>query len=726
MSDATPDFTLEVDGLDAGTLRVLQFEGAEGLNEIWRYDLQLTSRDPALEFADIVGKKATFTMSVADGDRVSVGIISRFEQHHHGRVLTYYSARLVPKLFALTLSKRSRVFQDMATPDILKKVLAGGGISGGDQVAFSLNASYPPRKYCVQYRETDFDFCARLMEEEGITYFFPQADGKQAMTLTDKASSHQPVEGDADVPYREEDTGMSGADEIRHFALRRAMRSGTVRLREIDFIKSPTKALEALKKGNDEAALEVYDFPGEFPDTSVGTRLAQVRLEEERAERDLATGASNCKRLVAGFRFNLVEHPRDSMNAEYLLTSVTHIGRQPMAAEEDQVESDTRSAYKNEFRCIPAATQYRPPRLTPRPVIDGVQTAIVVGEGEIDPDKHGRVKVRFPWDLEDKASTWVRVSQGWGGAGWGGMFIPRIGHEVIVEFIEGDPDRPIITGRVYNGANPPPYPLPDKKTVSTIMSNSSPGGGGSNELRFEDAAGSEEIYAHAQKDWNAVIENDRTRMVGHDEKIHVKNDRTTKVDHDKSETVGNNKTKKIGGNEKEDITGSRSITVGGNHTEMITGALGITVGAVGAITIAGAGSISIGGVGSFTAGGNLTEAAGGKMDVSSAKDYTLSAGENGSITTNKKLNMKVGDAMALDVEKDRQEAVGKKMKVAVKDEYGLDAKKVTIEAKDEIVLMSGSAKISLKKNGDITIEGGKINIKGSGDVIVKGSKIAQN
>jgi len=356
-----------------------------------------------------------------------------------------------------------------------------------------------------------------------------------------------------------------------------------------------------------------------------------------------------------------------------------------------------------------SAEQFRPPCVTPEPVVQGPQTALVVGPSgeEIHTDEHGRIKVQFHWDRKGKkdqdSSCWMRVGQLWASSGWGSMWIPRIGMEVIVDFLEGDPDQPIVTGCVYNGANKPPYALPGEKTKSTIKSNSSKGGGGSNEMRFEDKKGSEEIYIHAQKDRNLVIEhdetkkvgNDRTKDVGHNQTITIGNDEKTEVKHDRTETVGNNETITINANRTETVQKEETITINGGRTENVAKDESITIG--------GGRTENVSKDESITISGGRTE------NVSKDESITISGGRTESVAKDESVS--IDGARKLSIGKDDSQSIGKKL---------------TISAGDEITLTCGSATINMKKSGDITIDGKKITITGSGDVIIKGSKILQN
>jgi type VI secretion system secreted protein VgrG len=435
---------------------------------------------------------------------------------------------------------------------------------------------------------------------------------------------------------------------------------------------------------------EVYDYPAEFDKRSGGDRLANIRMQEEEAQITAVTGSSVCRAFTSGYRYDLKDFYRDDMSEKpYVLTSLNHEATEPVAVSGQEVEA----SYNNSFTCIPFEVPYRPVRDTQKPMVEGVQTAIVVGPSgeEIYTDEHGRVKVQFHWDREGKrdenSSCWIRVSQGWAGAGWGAMYIPRIGHEVIVEFLEGDPDRPIITGRVYHGNNKPPYGLPGEKTKSTIKSDSSLGGGGSNEIRFEDKKGEEEVFLHGQKDWTIAIENDKNQTVGNDETLSVANNRSKSVGNDQSETIGSNKTISVGKNHSESIGENKSISVGKNHTESI----------------------------------------GENASIDITKNETTSIGDNSTLTVGKNVSETIGDNSETSVGKNMSLQVGKESTTQVGENMGLNVgKKLNVQATDQIMLKAGKASITLKKNGDIIIKGGKVNVKGSGDVTIKGSKIKEN
>ena len=652
-------------------VKVYSLLGSEYVSGLFGYTLTVVSEDPELDFDAIVGRFVVIKFLAPDDTlaRYVHGLVTHIDQSGQGNRLTTYTLRLAPHVWLLTQRTNCRIFQSMTVPDIIKDVLKTVGVPA-DRFKFSLKSSYTPRDYCVQYRETDFVFISRLMEEEGIFYFFQHTKlGKEVahmMVLTDHSTVHETLSGNATVVYHPPTTGIKTEDSIFPFVFRQGVRSGAVVLKDFDFRK-PALKIKSSQKHTVDDNLETFEYPGRLNANSDGNRLAKIHLEALQVARKTGDGFSDCLRFIAGTYFTLDAHPRESLNQEYLLTQVDTTVQQPQVLEEGAGLAP--AVYQNRFFCIPATVQFRATIGTTKPIVNGVQTAIVVGPAgeEVYPDEFGRVKVQFHWDRkgksDEKSSCWIRVSQIWAGAGWGAMFIPRIGHEVIVDFVDGDPDRPIITGRVYHGTNRPPYPLPEDRTRSTIKTNSSKGGGGSNELRFEDKKGKEEVYLHSQKDWTIKIENDKNQDVGHDETLHVGNDRTKNVDHNQTETIGDNKT----------------ISVGKNHDESI------------------------------------------------GENATISVGKNVDITIGKNQSIHVAERQTEDVGKDYDLSVGGNQRIAITKDLSINVgKKTIITAGDEIVLSCGSASIVMKKNGDITISGKNINVTGSGNIVMKGSKITQN
>lgn len=694
----------------AEKLRIIRFEGSEGLSEVFRFSLDLASSDQKVEFDQVVGQPALLTARGTQGIRHLHGLVSLFEHMGKEGKWALYRAEVVPAVWKLSLRASCRIFQDKTIPDIIKQVLLEGGLTA-NQFRFALNMGrYKARTYCVQYGETDLNFISRLMEQYGIWYYFEHSETNHVLVMGDDPSAYAMPSGASSILYHAPATaGVPGVEHISDFRYHRQIRCGAVKLKDFDFEK-PRLNITGDAQARSDTKLEEYDYLGECRDGSERAPLAKVRLEEAQAIRQLGSGRSDCCRLIPGYRFTLEQCHRSDLNREYLTVKATHKGKQPQVlGAETAANVPNEPSYQNEFECIPSDVPFRPACMTPRPRIEGPQTAIVVGPAgeEIYTDKHGRVKVQFHWDREgardEKSSCWVRVAQLWAGASWGAMFIPRIGQEVLVEFLEGDPDQPIITGRVYNGDNMPPYPLPSEKTKSTIKSNSSAGGGGSNEIRFEDGKGSEEIYLHGQKDWTIAIKNDKNQTVGHDESLAVTNNRTKTVGVDQSETVGANKSVKVGANHTESIGGAEAITVGmaSAHTTVLARAL----------TVGGAYQVSVGAAMNETVGGAKAEEIGG------AKTVVVGALSSENVAKNKSVD--VGDSIT--------ESAGKNIGVTAGDNVTISAgKNMVLDAGDQLTIKTGSASITMKSNGDIVIKGGKITINASGDLALKGSQITQN
>ncbi len=525
--------------LGEDTLVFKSMSASEGMSQLFEYELELLSEQGNIDLNDMLGQSVTVSLETntpaARGgkDRFFNGLVSRFSYAGTQDRYHLYQATLRPWFWNLTRTSNCRIFQEMTVPDIVAEVLRKNGFSDFE---FSLSSGrYRTWTYCVQYRETDFNFICRLLEQEGIYFYFHHQDNQHFLAMTDSVSSHNSVGA---IPYFPPQNNIRREGEfISEWYVASEVRPGKFVTDDFNY-ETPSTELEArLDNPESHAAAdgEIYDYPGQYSKPNEGETYAQIRLQELQTPHIVAEATSNCLRVSVGELFDLENFPRDDQNREYLITSVTY-----------QIKSDAyisgsgstgENFYSCQFSCIDRTRQYRAPRLTPKPVVQGPQTAFVVGrKGEdIDTDKLGRVKVQFHWDrqgkMDEKSSCWVRVSQNWAGKNWGGVFLPRIGQEVIVDFLEGDPDRPIITGRVYNGENTPPYALPANKTQSGIKSRSSKKGSDDNfnELRFEDKKGEEEIYFHAEKDFTRMVENDDTLNVGNDQTREIHNNRTTTI-----------------------------------------------------------------------------------------------------------------------------------------------------------------------------------------------------
>jgi len=532
------------------------FSGQEGISTLFHFDLTMHSENRSIPFESIVGKKATIKVLLADGsERYINGIISSFSQSGASPVFASYHATLAPWFWLLTRTSDCRIFQNMAVPDIIIKLFQEHGFSDFKN---KLHGSFQQREYCVQYRETTFNFISRLMQEEGIFYFFEHEADKHSLVLANNPSELKSCPKQASARYESAQNVGYTEEVVTEWSIGQEVRPGKYTINDFDFEK-PTLDLTSGVTGQDTRQYEIYDYPGEYKTRNEGERIAGIRIQEEDTPRIVVTGSSTCRAFVSGYRFQLKDHYRNDLNKEYAITTLYHTcdaGTNYRSSEGDGGGFE----YTNQFQCIPHPTPFRPLRTAPVPVVHGTQTAIVVGPPgeEIYVDKYGRVKVQFHWDREgkynEKSSCWIRVSQNWAGKQWGAMFIPRIGQEVIVDFIEGDPDRPIITGRVYNGVSMPPYELPAEKTKSAIKTNSYKGGGGFNELRFEDKKGQEQIFIHAQKNEDIRIKNDLLEWVGND------SHRIVKRDH------------------MEDISGDKHLHVKGDQNEKVDGTVSLKAG----------------------------------------------------------------------------------------------------------------------------------------------------
>ncbi|MEP0846528.1 MAG: type VI secretion system tip protein VgrG, partial [Phycisphaerae bacterium] len=588
-------------------LDVLTFDGEEELSRLFRFEIEVAVEQDVVDLIDeakLVGERASLTVHAEGGAaaRCIRGLISECEFVGFGHSSAFYRFTLAPVVWPLTQRVNCRIFQDVSTPQIVACVLAQYGLTG-EHVRFALKENYVPRNYCVQYRESDWDFLSRLMEEEGIYCFQREKRGKTVLQITDGPHGHVEAPLGRAAAFREPDGLTPQPGTVFRLRARRQVRAGQATLTDYAAVK-PSMPLET-KGVADARGVEVFDYPGEYRTRELGQRLAAVRSQELHTGRDQACGSSTRPDFAPGHVFDLGCHPVGRMNRALLITKVVHRGRTPMAAQLEYL-GDGRSAggqiepsYVNEFQSMPAEQVFRPQRRTQRPRVGGPQTAVVTGAPgeEIHTDKYGRVKVQFRWDREgvkdDNSSCWIRVSQPWAGAGYGGLAIPRVGQEVIVDFLEGDPDQPIITGRVYNGeamqptsmAAPSrmtgkglepipamqsrPQVLPDTATRTTIRSNSTPGGGGANEFTMDDAAGAELFHLNATKDFVRTVTNDDTLTVGNNRKISIGNNLEEFVGVNRDRHVGADETVAVKANQSVTVDANRSITVKANESHTV-------------------------------------------------------------------------------------------------------------------------------------------------------------
>ena len=549
-------------------------EISDRLSQPFEWTLDLLSESGDLNSDAILGKDVTlsFKLPATDAPRYFHGFVTEFAQTGYRRRLHEYQATVRPWLWFLTRTSDCRIFQRQSIPDIFEQVVKKHGFT---DYRLKLSAQHKPWTYCVQYRETDFNFLSRLLEQDGIHYFFEHTRGRHVLVLCDDSTTLGKMPGYEEIPYFPPDgsLGQSPGDHFDAWSVTRMVQPGVYNTTDYDF-EAP--GISLLGKSQDSrkyarANFEMFDYPSApavlAPDDP--KQIAKLRLEELQAQFMVARGQGDAAGVAAGWRFKLTQHPRRDMNIEYLVTSVNLLFQAPPL---DGGSDDLGAEVSVTVDAIDAKTPYRPPRLTPKPVIQGSQSAVVVGSAgaEIETDKYGRVRVQFPWDRygknDENSSCWVRVAQVWAGKNWGAMHIPRIGEEVLVSFLEGDPDRPIITGRVYNAESMPPYTLPENATQSGIKSRSSKGGSSENfnEIRFEDKKDSEELHVQAEKDLTIVVKHDRSKKVQHDETVEIQNDRKSNIGNNEKCSVGKDHETTVGNDEKRSVTQNRSTSVGSN------------------------------------------------------------------------------------------------------------------------------------------------------------------
>ncbi|TGQ66160.1 type VI secretion system tip protein VgrG [Mesorhizobium sp. M00.F.Ca.ET.186.01.1.1] len=759
---------------------LLTFTHLVGRDEISRclaYTVGFVSSSPDIDPLKMLGGMVSVE-GESDPKRWFSGLVSEFRLTRIEDRLAYYEAVIRPWLWFLGNTTDCRIFQNKSVVDIVKDVFKKYSTAEYD---LRLQGSYPPREYCVQYDETDLDFVQRLLEHEGILYFFEHDEGKHTLVLTDAMSKLKPAPGYEKVPYHFEGQGSRrDVEYITEWIPGSSVRPGAYAHTDYDFKKpgADLMAKSAQPFSHKLAAGENYRQPGAHLEVGRGDSLAAIRREEIQAVHQRIAAVGTVRGLFSGCTFKLDGFPRDDQNQEYLVVSAEYRLFDPGYRSHTDVDSEN---FKVILGVAPTALAYRPPRITPRPIMRGPQTATVVGPSgqEIFTDKYARVKVQFHWDRQGKkdenSSCFVRVSQTWAGSGWGFIQIPRIGQEVIVDFIEGDPDLPIITGRVYNASQMPPYGLPGNATQSGWKSNSSLGGGGYNELMFEDKAGSELVNFQAQKDHHLLIKHDRNKTVQHDQSDRIDHDAKHSVGHNLDEDVGNNKTVKvgvdqttnIGSNDTETVGKNRSLTVGSNETIGIgsnsTETIGsnhsqtvgivqtVTVGAARIDTVGASETRSVGGPQTNTIGAtrSVTVGAAQSHDIGAADSWTIAAGQSVQIGADQ--SFKIGGGQTSEIGKGRSTKVtnddatqvagsralkiGKGSVVEIGEDGAMKiGKDLVIEAGDSIIIKCGSAAIAMKKDGTIAIEGkditikgsGKINVKASSDITMKGSEIKQN
>ena len=677
-------------------LQLGHMTGHERISEPFSYELELFSEDPNLDENELLGQTASVALSLPEGStRYFHGVLTSFGfSGTQGRLITY-RAVMRPWLWLLSQASDCRIFQHVSVPDVVSTLFREHGFSDGFKL--TLNGTYPQRDYIVQYRETTLSFVQRLLEQEGIYYYFKHEESRHTLEIVDAVSAHATQPGYEEVPFFAPGR-FNEEDHIAEWTAQRRVRTGAYASTDFDFKRATATAansdlaVELAKPGEyAHSDKEFYDYPGGYVTRGDGERYLRARMQElQQAELEF-TGAGNARGLGAGVLFSLTRFPREKLNCEYLITAATF---KIDGGDYESMSGTDAEPFACSLQAVDSSLPYVAHRTTPRPTIAGPQTATVVGaEGEeIWTDQYARVKVQFHWDRLGKrnedSSCWVRVAQLWAGTGWGGIHIPRIGQEVIVEFLEGDPDQPIITGRVYNNANMPPYELPENQTQSGIKSRSTPKGGVNNfnELRFEDKIGVEQVYVQAERDMDTLVKHDQT--------LQVQNNRKKTVDVDESTHIGRNR--------EEVVDGDESIKISGNRTEVVAKTEAITLQDRRTTDVTKSDHLSIG----------------DEYMIKVGKDASLAVTGSHSVTVSKNQSTNVTGDRVHDVKSDT---------FHVKT-------KLVIDAGQEIVFKTGAASLTLKSNGEISIRGkslavvaaDKVSIRATSDVQIKGARNAQN
>lgn len=764
--------------LPEGKLIFTHLDGWDAVAECFCFTTGFASTDFDVDPDKLIGKPLSVEVESGDPGRWISGLVTDFRLARIDGEYAHYETVLRPWLWLLGQSTDCRVFQALSVVEIIEQIF---GEYPAAKFEKRLQGTYAAREYCVQYDESDLDFVQRLMEHEGIGYFFEYDDGVHTLVLFDAMAKLKAAKGYATVPFHfEGQAARRDRDYLSEWEPTSRLTPGAYTHTDYDFEKPAADLMARSSQpfGHDEADHEVYRHPGAHLELGRGDAVAAIRREELQAVHRRVRAAGTVRGLASGHVFKLENFPREDQNAEHLVLRARYRLRDPGFRTGLAPEGEI---FHLEITAAPTALAYRPPRTTPRVVMRGPQTATVVGPGgeEIFTDEYARVKVQFHWDRlgkrDENSSCFVRVSQSWAGAGWGFIQIPRIGQEVVVDFLDGDPDRPLITGRVYNASEMPPYGLPGNATQSGWKSNSSPGGGGYNEFMFEDKAGSELVNFQAQKDHALLVKNDRSKLVQHDQSDRIDNNAKHSVGVNLDEDVGNNKTTKvgvdrtvdIGSNDTETVGKNRSLTVGVdetigigsnstetigmNHTQTVGIAQTITVGAMRTDTVGAVETRSVGASQSNTIGASRSVSVGTTQShsVGAADSWEIGAGQTVQIAADQ--GVKIGGAQSSEIGKGRatkvaeddvgeiagarQLKIGKGSMVDIAEDGTIHVgKALLLDAGDSIVLKCGSAAIAMKKDGTISIEGkditingsGKITLKASSEVTIKGSKINQN
>ncbi|WP_307570550.1 type VI secretion system Vgr family protein [Pantoea anthophila] len=707
---------LPADGLLFHTLK-----GTEALSHPFVLTAELLSTDARIDRHALLGQPVTFTLPTdglmsALSPRYLNGKITRVavrSQELNGTRYACYELTVEPDLWPMKRDRNLRIFQSQTVPQIVQTLLKEYGVS----VETRLAGSYRVWEYCVQYQESSLDFISRLMELEGMYYFFRHEADKHTLVLCDAPDQHQAFPGYGTIAYHVTPSGGVVTEEgISQWSLSESVTPGMYSTDDYDFRKPNAWMLQARQNPASPVpgAVDVYDWPGHFVDHSHGESYARIRQEVWQAEHHRVSGSGTATGIAPGYTFSVLNAPHFSDNGEYLVTSATYdFAENPYAS-----GGGGESRHNIDFTVLPSSVTWRTPPETPWPKTHGPQTAKVVGpKGEsIWTDRYGRVKVKFHWDRlakgDDTSSCWVRVSSAWAGQGFGGVQIPRVNDEVVVDFINGDPDRPLIIGRVYNEASMPPWALPAAATQMGFLSRSKDGTADTaNALRFEDKAGEEQVWLHAEKNMDTEVENDETHSVGSNRTKTIGGNETTEVKKNRTETVDQNETITVHQNRTETVDGNETITVHSNRTETVDQNENVRIGQNQSVTV----------------NGNQT------LKVDQAKTETIALASM--LNVGLAQNTNIGAAYVLNVGAGWMTNVGAMQMHNVGMKYSLNAGRdialsagtnAEVSAEDKITLVCGESMIVLEQNGTITISANKIKLVGEKVIDIDGTQIDIN
>jgi len=725
-------------------LQFRQLRGHEALSELYALDIDLLSSDKNIDPKALLGKSATIVVETEGGAKRYIdGIVSRFGLQGQDHRLYSYKLILRPWLWLASLKSDFRIFQFKTVPDILQEVLS----PYGQPMELRLTRSYRAWDYCVQYHESDHNFVSRLCEHEGIYTYYRHAAGQHTLVFADDIQAcHDPLPGGASIPfYPPEKAAVADKECIHTWQAQEEVHPGRHYNDDYDF-KKPRADLSNMRQtppGHAHDSHEQYEWPGGYSEHPDGEAYARVRLQQSLSQRASARASSNRRELSPGYTLSLSNHPRADQNQDYLILAVHYDFQENPQASEGAAGSGSQQKFSLVLQ--PKSLPYRPQRTTPKPRTHGPQTAIVVGPAgeEIWTDQYGRVKVQFHWDrlgqMDENSSCWVRVSTAWAGSNFGAVFTPRIGMEVIIDFLNGDPDYPILTGCVYNAANMPPWALPANATQSGLLTRSSKGGapgagekngaGDANAIRFEDKTGQEQLWLHAQKDQLTEVEHDEDKWVGNDRRKTIDRDETNTIHRDRTEVVDRNEKINVHGWRTEEVDLDETITIHGNRTETVDLNETISIGINRSESVGANETVSIGANRSVTIGGAKTET------VALAKAETIGLAK--ALTIGLGYQTSVGAAMNTSVGGFQAEQIGLYKNVLVAGgDYSTTvasgsktvkaAQSIVLEAGEQIVLTVGASTLVMHKDGSITLNGKNLDLVGDQHIGLDSKRIDLN